>query len=139
LEEINQNDSHLLVDPTASKFSLVSVTRSFNRSVLAVLAQSIDVAAMRTNGMREPDLFSDLVYEEQVQLAERELSAFIASVKTSYGPEQASLSAEDWLEESELMDSAPRSETRNWRAATIAASARLANRLQRREGNAKCC
>ena len=87
--------------------------------------------------MQEPGPFSDLVYEEQIQLAERELSSFIASVKTSYGPEQAKLSAEDWLEESELMDSPPRSETRDWRAVTIAASAKLANRLQRSARNAK--
>ena len=85
---------------------------------------------MRTNAMREPDLFSDSIYEEQTHLAERELSSFVAAVKASYGPEQAKLSAEDWLEESELMDSPPRSETRDWRAITIAASARLANRVK---------
>jgi len=79
--------------------------------------------------MHEPDSFSDSIYEEQTHLAERELSSFIAAVKASYGPEQAQLSAEDWLEESELMDSPPRSEDRNWRAVTIAASARLANRV----------
>jgi len=80
--------------------------------------------------MREPDSFSDLIYEEQTHLAESELSSFIAAVKASYGLEQAKLSAADWLEESELMDSPPRSETRNWGAVTIAASARLANRVQ---------
>jgi len=79
--------------------------------------------------MREPDPFSDSMYEEQTHLAERELAAFVAAVKASYGQEQAKLSAEDWLEESELMDSPPRSETRNWRAVTIAASARLATRV----------
>jgi hypothetical protein len=72
--------------------------------------------------------FSTL-YTDQVHSAERELAAFIAAVRASYGPEEAELSAEDWNEESELMDSSPRSEVRNWRAATIAASARLANRL----------
>ena len=84
---------------------------------------------MRTNAMHEPDPFSDPIFEEQARLAERELAAFIAAVKASYGPEQARLSAEDWLEESELMDSPPRSEERDWRAVTIAASARLANRV----------
>ena len=82
--------------------------------------------------MHAPEPFSDLIYEEQIHLAERELSSFIAAVKASYGPEQAKLSAEDWLEESELMDAPPRSETRNWRAVTIAASARLANRVRLR-------
>jgi hypothetical protein len=85
---------------------------------------------MRTNAMRQPDPFADSIYEEQTHLAGGELSSFIAAVKASYGPEQAKLSAEEWLEESELMDSPPRSEMRNWRAVTIAASARLANRLE---------
>lgn len=73
--------------------------------------------------------FSDSIYEEQTHLAERELSSFIAAVTKLYGPEQARLSAEDWLDESDLMDSPPRSEERDWRAVTIAASARLANRV----------
>ena len=77
--------------------------------------------------MNEHDSFSDPVYE--MHLAERELSSFMAAVTKLYGPEQARSSAEDWLDESELMDSTPRSEARNWRAVTIAASARLANRL----------
>jgi len=87
------------------------------------------MSLMRTTAVREPGPFSDLIYEEQTHLAERELSCFIASVTASYGTEQAGLSAEAWLEESELMDSPPRSETRNWCAVTVAASARLANRV----------
>jgi hypothetical protein len=82
--------------------------------------------------MNEPESFSDLIYEEQTHLAERELSSFIAAVTKLYGPQQARLSAEDWLAESELMDSPTRSEERNWRAVTIAASARLANRVNAR-------
>jgi hypothetical protein len=79
--------------------------------------------------MSEHEAFSDSIYEQQTHLAERELSSFIAAVTEIYGPEQGRLSAEDWLDESELMDSPPRSEVRNWRAVTIAASARLANRV----------
>jgi hypothetical protein len=45
--------------------------------------------------MQEPEPFSDLIYEEQVLLAERELSSFIATVKASYGLERAKLSAQD--------------------------------------------
>jgi hypothetical protein len=82
--------------------------------------------------MNEHEAFSDSIYEEQVHLAERELSSFIAAVTASYGPEQAKLSAEDWLDESELIDGPPRSERRDWRAVTIAASARLANRVNAR-------
>ena len=79
--------------------------------------------------MNERDSFSDSSYEEQTHIAERELSSFIAAVTELYGPQQAGLAAEDWLTESELMDTPPRSEARNWRAVTIAAAARLANRV----------
>jgi hypothetical protein len=79
--------------------------------------------------MNEHELFSNSIYEEQTQLAERELSAFIGAVTGLFGPEQARASTEDWLDESELMDGPPRSEARNWRAVTIAAAARLANRV----------
>jgi hypothetical protein len=82
--------------------------------------------------MDESDPFSDSIYQEQTRC---ELSSFIAAVKASYGPEQAKLS-EDWLEESELIDSPPRSEARNWRAVTIAASARLASRVNARAASA---
>ena len=64
-----------------------------------------------------------------MHIAGRELSAFIRAVTQLFGPEDAKLSAEDWLDESELMDSPPLSTSRNWRGVTIAASARLSNRL----------
>lgn len=67
--------------------------------------------------------------EEQVLLAERELSAFITAVTRLFGPDQARLSADDWLDEFESMDSSSRPTGRDWRAVTIAASAKLANRL----------
>ena len=87
---------------------------------------------IHANHMTATDSFSDSIYEEETHLAERELSSFIAAVTKSYGPEQAKLSTQDWLDESSLMDSPPRSEVRNWRAITIAASARLANRVNLR-------
>jgi hypothetical protein len=58
------------------------------------------------------------------------VSFLLSSLASKHGLEEAELSAGDWLEESELMDSPPRSEDRNWAAVTIAASARLANRVQ---------
>jgi hypothetical protein len=64
-----------------------------------------------------------------INLAERELASFIGAVTELFGPEQALSSADDWLDESELMNSPPRSTNRDWRAVTIAASARLASRL----------
>ena len=62
--------------------------------------------------MTQGESFSNSLYTDLLHLAERELSAFIAAVRVSYGPEEAELSAEDWIEESELMDSSPRSEVR---------------------------
>jgi hypothetical protein len=79
--------------------------------------------------MDDKELFSEPVYERQTHMAERELSAFIGAVTELYGPEQARASADDWLEESELTDSPPLSTERTWRSVTIAASARLAARL----------
>ena len=79
--------------------------------------------------MNEHESFSDLPYEEQTLLAERELSSFIAAVTELYGPEQARLSEKDWLDESDSMDRPPFSTERDWRAVTIGASARLASRL----------
>lgn len=73
--------------------------------------------------------FSDSSYTDQEQLAERELSAFVGAVRELFGPEQAELSTEDWFEESDLIDSSPLSTSRDWRNVTIAASARLAHRL----------
>lgn len=79
--------------------------------------------------MNPDESFDNLSYLDQVQLAERELASFIAAVEESFGAEQARLSAEDWLDESDLMDAPPRSTGRNWRAVTVAASAKLVNRL----------
>jgi hypothetical protein len=79
--------------------------------------------------MKERASISDSLYEEELVPAERELSSFLAAVAELYGQEQARLSAEDWLHESALRDDPPRSEARKWRAVTIAAAARLANRV----------
>lgn len=84
------------------------------------------------HSMPEHELFSDSIYEEQTRLAGRELSSFLAAVTELYGQEQASLAERDWLDESELTDAPPISAERNWRAVTIAASARLADRISPR-------
>ena len=84
------------------------------------------------NLMKERASISDSLYEEELLLAERELSSFLAAVAELYGQGQAGLSAEDWLHESALMDDPPRSEARKWRAVTIAAATRLANRVHAR-------
>ena len=78
--------------------------------------------------MDKEESFGNSTCEDQVNMAERELSAFMLAVTELFGPEQAGLSAEDWLDESEQMDSPQRATSRDWRAVTVAASARLANR-----------
>ena len=79
--------------------------------------------------MSQSESFSSSLYTDQMHLAERELLAFIVAVTELFGADQARMSVEDWLDESELMDLSPRSTNRDWRAITIAASVRLANRL----------
>src|ERR1700678_3540214 len=86
-------------------------------------------AEAQENPMNTEESFGNSTYEDQIHLAERELTAFILAVTELFGPEQARLSAEDWVDESDLMDSPPRSTSRDWRAVTVAASARLASRL----------
>jgi len=79
--------------------------------------------------MNDNELFSTSMYEDQTHLAERELASFISGVTELFGPEQARDSTEEWLDEAELMDTPPRATARDWRAVTIAASARLASRI----------
>ena len=62
-------------------------------------------------------------------IAERELSAFIIAVTELFGPEQARLAGEDWVDELELMDALPGPTRRDWGSVTVAASAQLARRL----------
>jgi hypothetical protein len=76
------------------------------------------------------DSFSPSTYDDQMQIEECELSAFVRAVTELYGPEQARIAEKDWLDESDLLDDPPRSEIRDWHSVTIAASARLANRLR---------
>jgi hypothetical protein len=87
------------------------------------------IAETDEDPMSTKESFSTSICKERTEMAEREFSAFISAVKELLGPEQAQLSAVDWLDELELMDSQPGSTSRHWRAVTIAASARLANRL----------
>ena len=82
--------------------------------------------------MKERGSSSDSLQEKQMHLAERELCSFLAAVTELYGPAHARLSAEDWLDEAEMKDSPPGSEAGYWRAVTIAASARLAKRVDAR-------
>ena len=79
--------------------------------------------------MKPSESLSNSFHANQTRLAEREFSAFIVAVTQLFGPDQARRSVEDWLEASEPMASTFRCEVRNWRAVTIAASVRLATRV----------
>jgi hypothetical protein len=68
-------------------------------------------------------------FAKLMTMAERELGAFISAVTDLFGSEQARLSAEDWLDELVLMEALPGLTSRDCRLFTIAASARLANRV----------
>ena len=72
---------------------------------------------------------SILQFEDQLKMAEREHSAFFAAAETLFGPEQAKLSAEDWLNATEQVLGENELTSRDWRAVTIVASSRLARRL----------
>ncbi len=61
-------------------------------------------------------------------LADRELSAFFNAVTQLFGPEQAELSAENWLQELIEIDGLPTS-AREWRSITTKVSTRLARRV----------
>ena len=90
---------------------------------------AFDMAETDEDPMDTKESFSNSICMEQMQMAEREFSAFIRAVKELHGPEQSQHSALDWLDELELMDSQSGYTSRDWRTVTIAASARLANRL----------
>jgi hypothetical protein len=68
-------------------------------------------------------------FKDQLNMAERELSAFLVAVETLFGPEQAILSGGDWLDAIEQVQGRNQACNRDWRAITIAASSRLAHRL----------
>jgi hypothetical protein len=78
--------------------------------------------------MRTEESFGNSTCEDELHEAEQELAAFIEAVKKLFGPHQARLAAEDWLAECELLDSPLQSTSRDWRAVTVAASARMALR-----------
>ena len=68
-------------------------------------------------------------FAKLMTMAERELGAFISAVTELFGSEQVRLAAEDWLEVLVLMATLPGLTSRGWRSITIAASARLATRV----------
>jgi hypothetical protein len=76
----------------------------------------------------EPFQYGKSICAEPMITAERELSAFFSAVAELFGQEQAVLAAKDWLQQLEVMADLPTS-SRDWRLMSIAASARLAKRV----------
>ena len=66
---------------------------------------------------------------ELMIMAERELAAFLSAVTRLYGAEESAMSAEVGLCELEAMNRLPGPASREWRAVTVSALARLASRL----------
>src|SRR3984893_7438576 len=117
-----------------------STTSGIYRKGWAVLAVKV---AAKASGLRESRIamhktrrvIDELTnsdgptFAKLVTMAERELGAFISAVTEWFGSEQARLAAEDWLDELLLMEALPGLTSRDWRSIIIAASARLANRV----------
>jgi hypothetical protein len=91
---------------------------------------------MKTTAMNQSAPISILRSRDQLNIAERELSAFFAAVETFFGQRQAKLAAGDWLDVTEQVLGPNQPTSRDWRAVTIVASSRLAHRLAVARGNA---
>ncbi len=72
---------------------------------------------------------SELAFKDQFETAERELASFVAAVKTLFGPEQAELSATDWLNAIEQVIHSNHPASPDWRRVTIIAATFIAQRL----------
>ena len=66
-----------------------------------------------------------------VRMAERELAAFIGAINELFGPEEARVSADEWIEELLSINQSVGPGGPDWRRITIMASGRLAGRLCR--------
>src|SRR5712692_4439043 len=82
------------------------------------------VAALTDFGPGRSNLFGNSADEYL-----KGLGAFMRAVTELFGPEQALVAAEDWVDELEFVDILPEPAGRDWRSVTIAAAARLAKRL----------
>ncbi len=77
------------------------------------------------DGMRE----RFAVCSELLEMAQRELAAFYAAVKTLSGKDAAERAAREWIEQVQARDALPTS-TSGWRRITIAAAQRMAQRVE---------
>src|ERR1700679_49018 len=81
--------------------------------------------SMRASRQQEESALSDA---NLIILAERELAAFARAVSELFGPEQASLSTAEWIDELESLNWLAKPGVSDFRRITIAASATLAHR-----------
>jgi len=72
---------------------------------------------------------SELHFAAVAAAAEQELSAFMKAVTDSFGPKEAIIAADDWIQELDLRETLPGASEYDWRSMTIAAAARLAERF----------
>lgn len=89
---------------------------------------------MREQADRIPEydyMNHDCALARQMDLAQRELGAFLRAVSESCGPEAATVSADDWLDELIVSDWVGEPTPSDWRLVTIAAASRLATRLNK--------
>jgi hypothetical protein len=75
----------------------------------------------------------DCVLARQMDMAQRELGAFLHVVAELYGPEAAAISVDDWLDELTLSDWVGEPTPSHWRLVTIAAASRLATRVNKQD------
>src|SRR6202041_374501 len=83
---------------------------------------------MRGDPMDKEESFCNSTCKDRINMAERELSAFLRAVTELFGPSQLGFWTRTGFEKPKLMDRPPRATSRDWRAVTVAASARLVNR-----------
>jgi hypothetical protein len=76
----------------------------------------------------EPSKNSNHPCPDLATMAEREFSAFFKAITRLFGPQQAEISADDWLQELIDVDGLPTS-ARDWRLITLNATSRLASRV----------
>jgi len=80
---------------------------------------------MRASRQQEDISLSDA---NLIILAKRELAAFARAVKELFGPEEASLSSAEWIDELESLNWPAVPGASDFRRITVAASSRLAHR-----------
>jgi len=81
--------------------------------------------SMRASRQQEDISLSDA---NLIILAKRELAAFARAVKELFGPEEASLSSAEWIDELESLNWPAVPGASDFRRITVAASSRLAHR-----------